>query len=134
MHELRLHFLSLQRKTIIDDASILLIYGKDVHMFTIKEYTAEQLQDPFGLLLGERYEFHLYIEVEEDDELYTGNDLALRLVYIKGEDNTSIAQTHFYEVSTNKVLDFDLEEEEEEAVKEFCGKHLPSEEGTNNEE
>lgn len=134
MHELRMHFLSLQRKTIIDDASILLIYGKDVHMFTIKEYTAEQLQDPFDLLLGERYEFHLYIEVEEDDELYTGNDLALRVVYIKGEDNTSIAQTHFYEVSTNKVLDFDLEEEEEETVKEFCGKHLPSEEGTNNEE
>ncbi|KZE11249.1 DUF6509 family protein, partial [Priestia aryabhattai] len=88
----------------------------------------------FGLLLGERYEFHLYIEVEEEDELYTGSDLALRVVYIKGEDNTSIAQTHFYEVSTNKVLDFDLEEEEEAAVKEFCGKHLPSEEGTDKEE
>ncbi|MEH7608532.1 DUF6509 family protein [Priestia megaterium] len=87
-----------------------------------------------SVLKGQNNEFHLYIEVEEDDELYTGNDLALRVVYIKSEDNTSIAQTHFYEVSTNKVLDFDLEEEEEEAVKEFCGKHVPSEEGINNEE
>ncbi|TYR79962.1 hypothetical protein FZC66_12530 [Priestia megaterium] len=97
-------------------------------MFTIQEYTAEKLKDPFGLLSGERYEFHLYIHVDEEDELYTGNDLALRLVYVVDGEESSIVQAYFFETATNNVLDFDLEEEEETIVKDFCHTHLPVEE------
>lgn len=97
------------------------------HMFSIREYTVEKLQDPFGMLSGERYEFHLYIDVDEEDELYTGSDLGLRTLYIIKDGESSISQPYFYEISTNKVLDFELEDDEADEVQTFCSKHLEAE-------
>ncbi|WP_210608542.1 DUF6509 family protein [Priestia flexa] len=96
-------------------------------MFSIREYTVEKLQDPFGMLSGERYEFHLYIDVDEEDELYTGSDLGLRTLYIIKDGESSISQPYFYEISTNKVLDFELEDDEADEVQTFCSKHLEAE-------
>ncbi|MDW8518200.1 DUF6509 family protein [Priestia flexa] len=96
-------------------------------MFSIREYTVEKLQDPFGMLPGERYEFHLYIDVDEEDELYTGSDLGLRTLYIINDGKSSISQPYFYEISTNKVLDFELEDDEAVEVQAFCSKHLEAE-------
>ena len=43
-------------------------------MIKINEYSVEKLVDPFGILMGERYEYLLDIKVEEDDELFTKVD------------------------------------------------------------
>ncbi|PLR98835.1 DUF6509 family protein [Bacillus sp. T33-2] len=96
----------------------------------ITGHTVELLEDPFGLLEGDRYEFFLNIEVEEEDELYSENGLLLKVIF----SGNSILQYYFIEKTTEKVLDFALEEDEEEDVKAYCLNNLPSGENDGSEE
>lgn len=93
----------------------------------INGHTMEILEDPFGLLGGNRYEFFLYIDVDEEDELYTENGLLLKVIFSGDENNAKILQYYFIERATEKVLDFALEEEEEALVKEYCLNNLTEE-------
>ena len=61
-------------------------------MITITEYSVEKLVDPFGILTGNRYEYLLDIEVEEDDELYTEGGLSIRLIYVIDGEKQSIGK------------------------------------------
>ncbi|QFT89066.1 hypothetical protein FIU87_10450 [Bacillus sp. THAF10] len=90
----------------------------------IKGHEAEKLKDPTGILEGERYEFFLELEIPEDDELYTENGVYLRLILAVAGENVKIASYQFYEDVTNKPLDFELEEEEEEQIRSYCNQHL----------
>jgi hypothetical protein len=94
----------------------------------ITGHTVEILEDPFGLLNGDRYEFFLHIEVDEEDELYTENGLQLKVIFSAGDGASKILQYYFIEESTEKVLDFALEEEEEGLVAAYCQENLPTEE------
>jgi hypothetical protein len=94
----------------------------------ITGHTVEYLEDPFGLLSGDRYEFFLNIEVDEEDELYTENGLRLKVIYSVGDEGSKILQYYFMESANEKVLDFALEDEEEGIVAAYCQEHLPSEE------
>lgn len=89
-------------------------------MFTITAYTVELIKDPFGIITGKRYEFMLEIEVSEEDELYSENGLILRVIYNVEEARTNIVKYEFMEKSTNRYLDFELEEEEVALVEAFC--------------
>ncbi|MGO4370907.1 DUF6509 family protein, partial [Paenibacillus sp. MCAF20] len=40
-------------------------------MFEVTEYSMELLKDPFGILTGQRYEFVLDLNIDEEDELYS---------------------------------------------------------------
>lgn len=94
-------------------------------MVMITEYSIEKLKDPFGILTGERYEVLLDITVPEDDELFTEAGIYIRALY-KVEDNQSaIIKYDLLERGTDKPLDFELEDEEIEAVRAFCTEHLP---------
>ncbi|MDR4886166.1 DUF6509 family protein [Fredinandcohnia sp. QZ13] len=93
----------------------------------ITGYSVEKLKDPTGILEGERYEFFLDIEVPEDDELYSENGIELKVIYAVDQKGERIAQYYFYERGTEKVLDFELEEDEEIAVNTFCKEHLEDE-------
>ncbi|CAM3156819.1 DUF6509 domain-containing protein [Filibacter tadaridae] len=93
-------------------------------MMEINEYTVNKMTDPTGILTGERYEFRLYINLDEDDELYADGGTGLRVLF-KVDDNVErIASYHFFERATEKALDFELENEEEAVVLEFCKTHL----------
>ncbi|MFJ5622050.1 DUF6509 family protein [Peribacillus loiseleuriae] len=93
-------------------------------MVMITEYSIEKLKDPFGILTGERYEVLLDIAVPEDDELFTEAGIYIRALY-KVEDNQStIIKYDLLERGTDKLLDFELEDEEIEAVRAFCIEHL----------
>ncbi|WP_068774855.1 DUF6509 family protein [Paenibacillus sp. FJAT-26967] len=94
-------------------------------MLTITAYSVEVVKDPFGILAGQRYEFILDIEVPEDDELYTPNGLYLRVIYSVEESGARIAKVDFHESSTDKYLDYDLEEDEIQLVDAFCKENLP---------
>jgi hypothetical protein len=95
-------------------------------MFTIEEYSVEQLDDPFGLLPGDRYEFKLFLTVEVDDDLHTEKGVYIRVLF-KVEDHVKkITQSSFHEQSTDRYLDFELEEDEEKMVFDFCEKNIPS--------
>lgn len=90
----------------------------------IIEYTVEKLNDPTGILVGDRYEYFLTIEVDEEDELYSENGVKLRVIYAIEGDQSRIALYQFIENNTNKVLDFELEDDELEMVHTFCKEHI----------
>lgn len=89
----------------------------------ITEYTVEQMTDPTGILTGDRYEFFLNIEMPEDDELYEEKGLQLKVLYYVDENQTKMLNYFFYDSLENKYLDFELEEEEEKLVNDFCLTH-----------
>ncbi|MBE4910223.1 pullulanase [Bacillus luteolus] len=93
----------------------------------ITDHTVEKLEDPFGLLAGDRYEFLLNIEVSDDDELYSDNGIYIRLIFVAENENARITQSNFIEKETNRYLEFELEEDEEEMVLNYCKNNLPQE-------
>lgn len=90
----------------------------------IKGHTVEKLEDPFGLLSGDRYEFFLELEVDEDDELYSDKGVGLRILFVNDENSQKIKNYHFFEIDTDTVLDFALEEDEEDLVVNYCKENI----------
>jgi hypothetical protein len=90
----------------------------------ITGHTVEKLEDPFGLLSGDRYEFFLDLEVDEEDELFSEKGIGLKVIYVIDETSTKVLQYHFFEKGSEKVLDFALEEEEEEMVNAYCKENI----------
>ncbi|PEJ58292.1 MULTISPECIES: DUF6509 family protein [unclassified Bacillus (in: firmicutes)] len=97
-------------------------------MLTIAEYTVEEIKDPFGIIEGERYEFILYIDVPEDDELYNEKGIYIKALFGVNGEESRLIKYDLFEVESNSYLDFDLEEDEEKEVFEFCKSHLTVEE------
>jgi len=87
----------------------------------IISYTIEKLEDPTSILSGERYEFFLDLEVDEEDELYSENGVRLRVLFYKNEEDIKVLNYYFL-VSEN-ILDFALDEDEEKMVTQFCHEH-----------
>jgi hypothetical protein len=96
----------------------------------ITGHTVELLEDPFGLLTGKRYEFFLNIEVDEEDELFTEKGLLLKVLFLVNGDERRILQSYFIEQESEKVLDFELEDDEAIQVKNYCEANLPAEDET----
>ena len=94
-------------------------------MVEISAYSAEQNKDPFGIIAGKRYEFFLDLEVDEEDELYSEQGLAVRVVYGVEEGRSGIVKYDLLERSTEKYLDFELEADELQDIETFCREHLP---------
>ena len=90
----------------------------------ILSHEAAELKDPTGIMPDKRYEFLLDIEVDEEDELYTENGLTLRLILAADGQNLRIIQYFFIEKTDGRVLEFALEEEEEQQVLEYCRVHM----------
>ena len=90
----------------------------------INEYIVDKILDPTGIITGERYEFRLYITLDEEDDLYAEGGTGLRVIYAVDGDEGRIASYHFFERTTEKPMDFELEDDEKEIVLEFCGSHL----------
>ncbi|MEO2075413.1 MAG: DUF6509 family protein [Bacillus sp. (in: firmicutes)] len=86
----------------------------------ITGHEVEKLEDPFGLLSGERYEFFLELEIDEEDELYSENGIGLKVIYVTDENEDKITNYYFYERGSEKVLDFALEDDEEALVLSYC--------------
>jgi len=90
----------------------------------ITEHTLEKIQDPFGILEGERYEYHLFASVDEEDELYSPEGFYIRVLYAVTESSQQIAGLFLHNRSDDSVLDFELEEDEIELVRNYCTTHL----------
>jgi len=90
----------------------------------ITSYTVEKLEDPTGILVGDRYEFILQIDVPEDDELYSEKGVYLKAIIAIVEDAVKVAQYQFFENVTNEYIDLELEDDEKEVIAEYCKGHL----------
>lgn len=86
----------------------------------ITGHTLEKIEDPFGILTGNRYEIILHIEVPEDDELYSEKGLKIKVLIVENEGNYQLSHYHIIENTTEKILEFELEEDEELLVKDYC--------------
>lgn len=93
-------------------------------MFTVTEYSVELMKDPFGILTGERYEFLLDLDVAEDDELHHDEGVSLRVIYVIESGSARIAKYEFLTTSSNRYIDFELEEDEEQMVFAYCKEHF----------
>ena len=83
-------------------------------------HTIEKLNDPFGILSGDRYEYFVHITVPEEDELFSKSGLKVKVLFISDEDGERILHYHIIENETEKVLDFALDEEEEAEIFNYC--------------
>jgi Family of unknown function (DUF6509) len=90
-----------------------------IHL-NITGHTVEKLEDPFGLLSGDRYEFFLELNIDEEDELYSDKGIGLRVIFVSDAGEEKISNYYLYERGSEKVLDFALEEEEEALVLDYC--------------
>jgi hypothetical protein len=90
----------------------------------ITGHSVEKLEDPFGLLSGDRYEFFLDLEVDEEDELFSDKGVGIKVIFVIDEDEAKISTYYFYEKGSEKVLDFELEEDEKELVINYCKEHI----------
>lgn len=97
-------------------------------MLNVEDYTAEYVKDPFGILTGKRYEFRINLEIPEDDDLYTVNGVYARVIVKDDNGEVRIVSYDLVERGTDKILEFDLEDEEEAELEQFCKEHLPEEE------
>jgi hypothetical protein len=86
--------------------------------------TFEKLEDPFGILSGDRYEIFFNLEVPEDDELYHEAGLLLKVLYIVDETGSRISHYHIFEKDSNKFIEVGLEDDEEALLKEICEKQI----------
>lgn len=90
----------------------------------ITDHTLEKMDDPFGILEGERYEYYLFAQVDEDDELYSPEGMYIRVLYVVTEAEQKIAGLFLHNRSDDSVLDFELEDDELDTIKDYCQKHL----------
>ncbi|PYI55706.1 DUF6509 family protein [Paenibacillus flagellatus] len=98
-------------------------------MIDITAYSVERVRDPFGILPGQRYEFVLDIEVDEEDEIHSENGLFVRVIYAVEPERTGIVKYELFERTTETYLPFDLEDDEVEAIDAFCRDRLSEADG-----
>ncbi|WP_102347508.1 DUF6509 family protein [Bacillus sp. Marseille-P3661] len=90
----------------------------------ITNHTVETLEDPFGILSGERYEFIIDIEIPEDDELFSEKGIYIKLIYAVDEKGAGISSYHLYEKGSDRYIDFALDEDEETMLDAYCKTQL----------
>ncbi|KEF37762.1 hypothetical protein M670_03066 [Schinkia azotoformans MEV2011] len=90
----------------------------------ITSHTVEKIEDPTGILIGDRYEFILQIEVPEDDDLYSEKGVYLKAIIAAVDDAVRVAQYQFFENVTNKYIDLELEDDEKEFIADYCKQQL----------
>lgn len=91
----------------------------------INDYAVEKIMDPTGFIEGDRYEFHLYLMLDEDDEIYNENGIGVRAIIAVENGVSRIAMAHFFERENEKPLDYSLEEEELAQILAYCDENMP---------
>ncbi|MBK3495910.1 pullulanase [Viridibacillus sp. YIM B01967] len=90
----------------------------------ILAYTMDEILDPTNIIEGKRFEFLLDIEVDEEDELFVEGGLEIRVIAARKEDDIKLANYYIVNKGTEEMLDFALEEDEEEMILNFCKVHI----------
>lgn len=94
----------------------------------IKQFSVEEIKDPTNIIEGKRFEFLLDLDIDEEDELYTEAGIEIRvLVGQKAEGEIFILNYFLINKGDNSYLDFELEEDEEAMILNFCKEELTKE-------
>jgi hypothetical protein len=96
----------------------------------ITAYSVEEIKDPTNIIEGKRYEFLMDVEVDEEDELYTEGGIEIRAIIGENAGEVRLLNYFLKERLSEEVLDFALEEDEEQMILDFCKEELfPTTEG-----
>ena len=90
----------------------------------ITAFLIEEIKDPTNIIEGERFEFLLDIEVDEEDELYCEGGVEIRAIIAKDADDIRLVNYFLIDKGTNEYLDFALEEDEEQEIVAFAREEL----------
>lgn len=90
----------------------------------IKQFSVEELIDPTNIIEGERYEFILDVEIDEDDEMYSEAGIEIRVLIGQINEEVRILNYFIIEKGEREYLDFALEEDEEQLILNFCKEQL----------
>lgn len=90
----------------------------------ILSYMMEEILDPTNIIEGERYEFTLELNIEEDDELYQEGGVDIRAIIAKKDNEISMVNYFLIAKSDQSYLEFGLDEDEEAEIVEFCKTYL----------
>ncbi|AMA61956.1 MAG: DUF6509 family protein [Kurthia gibsonii] len=90
----------------------------------ILSYMMEEILDPTNIIEGERYEFLLELDIDEEDELFQEGGIDARVIVSKKEDAYAIVTYFLIAKRDQSYLEFALEEDEEEEILAFCKEHI----------
>ncbi len=93
-------------------------------MFEILQYTVEKLHDPYGIITGDRYEFILDLQVDEEDELFSEEGISLRVIMAVDGEKYNIMKYEFLEGAARKYIALEMEDDELKFVEHFCKEEL----------
>ncbi|WP_310550996.1 DUF6509 family protein [Paenibacillus glufosinatiresistens] len=96
-------------------------------MLPIASYSVEEIRDPFGIIPGKRYELMVELDIPEEDELYSESGVTARVVMKELDGEVSLVTYDLMETTTQTLLDFELEEEEEAELAVFCREKIGEE-------
>ena len=90
----------------------------------ITAFSIEEIKGPTNIIEGKRYEFLLDVEVDEEDELYSAAGIEIRVIAGQKDEEVRVLNYFLTDKADNKMLDFALEEEEEEMILQFVREEL----------
>ncbi len=93
----------------------------------IGAFSVEEIKDPTNIIEGKRYEFLIDIEVDEEDELYSEAGIEARVIVGQKGEEVRILNYFLLDKTDNEILEFALEEEEEEMILRFVQEELKHE-------
>lgn len=93
----------------------------------IGAFSIEEIKDPTNIIEGKRFEFLIDIEVDEDDDLYSEAGIEARVIVGQKEEEVRILNYFLIDKGDNEMLEFALEEEEEEIIFRFVQEELVGE-------
>ncbi|WP_413364346.1 DUF6509 family protein [Lysinibacillus sp. 3P01SB] len=93
----------------------------------IGAFSVEEIKDPTNIIEGKRFEFLIDIEVDEDDDLYSEAGIEARVIVGQKEEEVRILNYFLIDKGDNEMLEFALEEEEEEIIFRFVQEELVGE-------
>ncbi|KGR87222.1 DUF6509 family protein [Lysinibacillus odysseyi] len=93
----------------------------------IGAFSVEEIKDPTNIIEGKRYEFLIDIEVDEEDELYSEAGIEARVIVGQKEEEVRILNYFLLDKGDNEIIEFALEEEEEEMLLHFVQEELKQE-------
>lgn len=95
----------------------------------ITAFLIEEIKDPTNIIEGQRFEFLLDIEVDEEDELYCEGGVEIRAIIAKNGEELRLASYFLIDKGSNDYLDFALEDEEEQEIIAFAREQLLPQQG-----
>lgn len=93
----------------------------------IGAFSVEEIKDPTNIIEGKRFEFLIDIEVDEEDELYSEAGIEARVIVGQKEEEVRILNYFLLDKADNEILEFALEQEEEEIILRFVQEELSNE-------